>query len=194
MSTENNSGRKAKGLNGYEQTIFSKRLKALHENTNEKQADSAAKLGVSRQTFNSWLNAATEPDFSTLIRIAKYYNTSVDYLLGLSDIQSLSADIQTSCNTTGLSEAAVEKLALWAAADDRRKKWAEYVSFYITSPDYENALGYLSTAHGAFRAWQKALKSNDTDSAEQLTDNVISQLWHISKLIEKATEKLVEEV
>lgn len=113
MSTENNTGkgRKSKGLNGYEQTVFSKRLKALHENTNEKQADTAANLGVTRQSFNNWLNAVNEPDFATLIKIAKYYNTSVDYLLGLSDIESLDSNIKTSCTTTGLSQAAVEKLS-----------------------------------------------------------------------------------
>ena len=88
MSTENNTGkgRKSKGLNGYEQTVFSKRLKALHENTNEKQADTAANLGVTRQSFNNWL-------------------------LGLSDIESLDSNIKTSCTTTGLSQAAVEKLS-----------------------------------------------------------------------------------
>lgn len=196
MSTENNTGkgRKSKGLNGYEQTVFSKRLKALHENTNEKQADTAANLGVTRQSFNNWLNAVNEPDFATLIKIAKYYNTSVDYLLGLSDIESLDSNIKTSCTTTGLSQAAVEKLAVWTSADDRRKLWADYLSYYITSPEFEKALEHLSQAHGTYKLWRKSIAKHDINSAEILTDSTIAKLWYISKKIETITEKLIEEV
>ena len=198
LSTENNTGkgRKSKGLNGYEQTVFSKRLKALHENINEKQADTAANLGVTRQSFNNWLNAVNEPDFATLIKIAKYYNTSVDYLLGLSDIESLDSNIKTSCTTTGLSQAAVEKLTVWTSADDRRKLWADYLSYYITSPEFEKALEHLSTARADFKLWKKSISKKDVNSnlTSDLTDSTIAQLWYISKQIETITEKLIEEV
>ena len=173
-----NRGRKSKGLNGYEQTVFSKRLKALHENTNEKQADTAANLGVTRQSFNNWLNAVNEPDFATLIKIAKYYNTSVDYLLGLSDIESLDSNIKTSCTTTGLSQAAVEKLALWTSDDDKRKLWADYLSYYITSPDFEKALEYINKAHNCYNG--------------DLNEDVIVKLWQVSRKIEVVTESLIE--
>ena len=173
-----NRGRKSKGLNGYEQTVFSKRLKALHENTNEKQADTAANLGVTRQSFNNWLNAVNEPDFATLIKIAKYYNTSVDYLLGLSDIESLDSNIKTSCSTTGLSQAAVEKLALWTSDDDKRKLWADYLSYYITSPDFEKALEYINKAHNCYNG--------------DLNEDVIVKLWQVSRKIEVVTESLIE--
>ena len=173
-----NRGRKSKGLNGYEQTVFSKRLKALHENTNEKQADTAANLGVTRQSFNNWLNAVNEPDFATLIKIAKYYNTSVDYLLGLSDIESLDSNIKTSCTTTGLSQAAVEKLALWTSADDRRKLWTDYLSYYITSPDFEKALEYINKAHNCYNG--------------DLNEDVIDKMWKVSRKIEVVTKSLIE--
>ena len=180
QTTENNKGkgRKSKGLNGYEQTVFSKRLKALHENTNEKQADTAANLGVTRQSFNNWLNAVNEPDCATLIKIAKYYNTSVDYLLGLSDIESLDSNIKTSCTTTGLSQAAVEKLSVWTSTGDSRKLWADYLSYYITSPEFEKALEYINKAHNCYNG--------------DLNEDVIVKLWQVSRKIEVVTESLIE--
>lgn len=44
-------------------------------------------IGVSQQSVNKYENHNIEPDIETLIRIADYFNTSVDYLIGHSDVR-----------------------------------------------------------------------------------------------------------
>lgn len=39
-------------------------------------------IGVSQQAVNKYENHNTEPDIATLIKIADYFNVSVDYLIG----------------------------------------------------------------------------------------------------------------
>lgn len=39
-------------------------------------------IGVSQQAINSYENSQTQPDFVILIRIADYFQVSLDYLLG----------------------------------------------------------------------------------------------------------------
>lgn len=46
-----------------------------------------AKLfGVSQQTIGSWETNRTSPDLESLSKLANFFNVSVDYLLGLTDI------------------------------------------------------------------------------------------------------------
>ncbi len=39
-------------------------------------------LGVAQQTINKYEQHITEPDIATLIKLADYFNVSVDYLIG----------------------------------------------------------------------------------------------------------------
>lgn len=42
-------------------------------------------LGVCNQAVSFWENGQREPDFDTLVEIAKYFNVSTDFLLGIED-------------------------------------------------------------------------------------------------------------
>jgi len=57
-------------------------LKALRESAAVSQKQLAEAIGVSQQSINKYENHNIEPDISTLIRIADYFDTSVDYLIG----------------------------------------------------------------------------------------------------------------
>lgn len=74
------------------------------------QEEIAAKVGTSRQNVGNWLSGKGRPDILMLTKIAKAYNVSADYLLGLTDIKSVNADLSAACKYTGLSEEAVKKL------------------------------------------------------------------------------------
>lgn len=43
-------------------------------------------LGFSNQAVSTWECGLREPDCDSLIELAKFFNVSVDYLLGLSEI------------------------------------------------------------------------------------------------------------
>lgn len=73
-------------------------------------------LGVSKQTISAWRNGSRSPKRSMIIKIAEYYNTTPEWLMGW-DLPAPSMDF----SFTSLSEE--EKILLFAyrAADDRAR-------------------------------------------------------------------------
>lgn len=63
-----------------------KNLKLLRAEFGISQQQLADVIGISQQSVNKYENHNIEPDITTLINIADYFNTSVDYLIGHSDI------------------------------------------------------------------------------------------------------------
>lgn len=63
-----------------------KNLKLLRQNKGISQKALADIISVSQQSINKYENHNVEPDIDTLIRLANYFNTSVDYLVGNTDI------------------------------------------------------------------------------------------------------------
>lgn len=57
-------------------------LKQLRIRHGISQKQLACEVGVSQQSINKYENHNIEPDIATLIRIADYFHTSVDYLVG----------------------------------------------------------------------------------------------------------------
>lgn len=66
------------------------RLKLLRERQNLSQTTLAKLLNISRQSYNFYENEKREPDISMLIRIANFFDVSLDYLLGRSNTQDIS--------------------------------------------------------------------------------------------------------
>lgn len=64
---------------------FSIRLENLVEEKNITQKQLSAELNIAAPTLNGYINNRREPDFRTLVRLARYFDVTSDYLLGLSD-------------------------------------------------------------------------------------------------------------
>lgn len=62
-----------------------KNLKALREKNNLTQQQMSDIFGIQRPTYSRYENGERQPDFDLLIAISKYFNVSVDYLLGKED-------------------------------------------------------------------------------------------------------------
>lgn len=67
------------------------RLENLLEERNISQKQLASDLHIAASTLNGYLRRNREPDFSTLIELADYFEVSTDYLLGVTNIRSLSS-------------------------------------------------------------------------------------------------------
>lgn len=67
--------------------IVSKRLSILFEN--EVQDVTASKLNVGQGTISKWINGQQMPTTDMLHSIAKTYNVSIDWILGISDIKEI---------------------------------------------------------------------------------------------------------
>lgn len=95
-------------------SLFVQRFKELcGEDTNSKQVAqllNANGIVVTDQSIRNWLQGISEPAHSTVYAIAKLYKVNINWLLGISDIQTPIAALEDVCNYTGLSLEAVEAL------------------------------------------------------------------------------------
>ena len=62
-----------------------KRIKDLREDNDKLQKDIVQVLGISQQYYSEYENGKSPIPVTHLITLAKYYHTSIDYLVGLSD-------------------------------------------------------------------------------------------------------------
>lgn len=58
------------------------KLKELRKENKLSQYDLANIISTSQQNYNRYENEKVEPDLKTLIKLANYYNVSLDYLCG----------------------------------------------------------------------------------------------------------------
>ena len=63
-------------------------LKLLRKESGISQQKLADSIGMSQQSINQYENHDTEPDIMTLCKLADYFETSVDYLIGHTDIRN----------------------------------------------------------------------------------------------------------
>lgn len=61
------------------------RIRELREEKNLTQAEVAAYLHVKQNTYSQYENEQRQIPISCLIALAKFYKTSTDYILGLTD-------------------------------------------------------------------------------------------------------------
>lgn len=69
-----------------------KNLKKLRTEKGVSQRALGEAIGVSQQSINKYENYEIEPDIRTLILIARYFDTSVDYLIGNSDVRRIAEE------------------------------------------------------------------------------------------------------
>lgn len=60
---------------------FAQNLKHLRKQKGIKQEELAEDLGVKRPTIGNWETGSREPDISMLVRIAEYFNVTLDELV-----------------------------------------------------------------------------------------------------------------
>lgn len=65
--------------------IFSRRIKELRLENNLTQKALAQRLETTNSAVCDWEKGRTQPDLQMLANIAKLFDVTVDYLLGLSD-------------------------------------------------------------------------------------------------------------
>lgn len=68
-----------------------KNLKSLRAKKGISQQQLASVIGISQQSVNKYENHNIEPDISTLIAIADYFDTSIDFLVGRNDSDAVMA-------------------------------------------------------------------------------------------------------
>ncbi|MDR0986510.1 MAG: helix-turn-helix domain-containing protein [Ruminococcus sp.] len=87
------------------------RIAHLRTKKNITQQEMATALFVDRVTVSQWEQGTRDIKSGNIISIAEYFGVSTDYLLGLSEVKTPNADIQTAINITGLEETALNVLS-----------------------------------------------------------------------------------
>ena len=86
---------------------FPAALRTLMEERNTSQKDLADYLGKTRQAISLYCNGESAPDLETLTKIAQFFDTSTDYLLGL---ESDPAKRPSAADDLGLSPAIIDHI------------------------------------------------------------------------------------
>ena len=68
--------------------IFGLKLKELRKDSGFKQADLAIIFGVSKTTICQWETSKQEPSLEDIVKMAKFFKVSSDFLLGIDENQS----------------------------------------------------------------------------------------------------------
>ena len=83
--------------------MIDQKIKTLREKRGITQSELANQLGITRSGVNAWEMGISTPSTQYIITLAKFFNVSTDYLLGLSDTATISVE--------GLSDREIGSLA-----------------------------------------------------------------------------------
>lgn len=72
--------------------MLNENIRSLRLSYNLSQVELASALGVSKQCISNWENDYIQPSVEMLIKIAKYFNVTTDYLLGLTGDNTVNMD------------------------------------------------------------------------------------------------------
>lgn len=189
-------------------TIFTERLKELKEQSGKTQLEIAKAIGITPQAFSYYMNGR-QPPFEILIKIAKYFNVTTDYLLGLSDFRNPeSKEMNTK---TGLSEKAI---AFLSKSDNLKITNAILSSdnellteLYINITAYlktEKIVNYMLNSMGAqmiydlekdcdfkvANALKSGYESRELDSMERIIENILNKIKTETNLVDELSSIL----
>jgi len=106
----------SKGADGLQ---FYERLGDLIANNRTTAKAVSSETGISQSALSEYISGKKDktgnvvyraPDCATLIALANYFSVSTDYLLGLTNVKTSDADVQTIVQKTGLSENSITLL------------------------------------------------------------------------------------
>jgi len=76
-----NNGKRRK--DSHIQLQLCKRMRDLREDNDLRQWQIANVLQIDRSTYTYYELGRTRPDYETIVKLAKYYGVSIEYLLGV---------------------------------------------------------------------------------------------------------------
>lgn len=68
------------------------RIKELREDRDLRQIDVSLATGIDQRTLSNYETGKTNPDSFAIIKLAKYFNVSTDYLLGFENAKTVTTE------------------------------------------------------------------------------------------------------
>ncbi len=125
--------------------MLAKKLASLMEERNISQSQLSKDTGIQQSTISNMLPGMNdekklrEPGYKTIIALAKYFDVSADWLMGLSPFRSTNKDNRIAAMTTGLSDGAIKTLSRMSDIiiskddNDAQSIWCRSIIFAINA-------------------------------------------------------------
>lgn len=104
-----------------------KNLKQAIDNSRMTREQIADKVQCDASSITKYYNGDRYPKTDVIIKLAKLFNVSTDYLLGITDVATTDKDMRFICDYTGLDEKTVKILNTLKETD----KYINSVILYI---------------------------------------------------------------
>ena len=125
-------------------SVFSKRLSLLRRTSGMTQKQVAQSLSIDRSTYAYYENDKTKPDYGTLVRIARIFQVSCDYLLGLTDSDHPAAPVTVREPSISYGSPLSGASSLCSLSDDEQ---SFLIMFRQMNTDQRRALLEFALAH-----------------------------------------------
>lgn len=110
------------------------RIKSLREEKGLKQDELANILSISPSAIGMYERDAREPNDDIKIKLAEYFNVSIDYLLGKSDIRNPEKEIDFDPDKLYIGLSAKD----YDMTDEKRKQIEEFAKFVLADNKKDN--------------------------------------------------------
>ena len=107
------------------------KIKILRKERGYTQEQLGRAVDVSQQAINSYENSETQPDFSVLIKLADFFNVTVDYLLD-HDVRN---DLPAEFSKYSFSSEDTAMIAKYLSLSTGQRRCIDPVIDMIKSPD-----------------------------------------------------------
>lgn len=191
-----------------------KRARTIYNQHGQQTVKEVATItGVTGSLIDDLESNAGKPrdvGYSKIVKLAKHYGVTTDYLLGLSETPSVDEDIQVVCKVTGLSEKTINALN----GADRGE--LDFISFlienHISSDISAKAYGcaidkssimvldkqYHTVGMDKDDVRKMIRESDDVRKAfnevKHLQERVDTRLWRCHKILESAVESFIDHI
>lgn len=121
--------------------MIGKFLKQQREFAQLSQCELAKRTGIKQANISRWENDVQEPQINTIIQLAKFYNITVDELIGFPDTTNSTVEHSPAVKTSSETAAFVSEFADII----REKNFVNIAKLYKAAPKELRAiaLGYL---------------------------------------------------
>ena len=146
---------------------FPVRFRNLAEEKGSTMEEMAQAFFTTRQTVRNWQNGETIPDAKSICHIAKFFNVTTDYLLGLTDTPVLNTDVRQIADYTGLWGEAVSKLHIEKECD-LKEGIAEFLSYLSTDNETVELVQAIKSRNDFIESKQKLQIDCGTSGAYEM--------------------------
>lgn len=161
-------------------------MRKLMEQRGTTQNELADYLNKTRQAVSYYCDGSSSPDWETLVKIADFFDVSVDYLLGRTGDQKRAP---SSIDELGLTEEAV----MWLSAINDHKRWGIglNVNTIFENPFFRSLVSGIDNYMDAARAEMLYVEIYDR-LIEEPVDSPQNAYKEVRQRIEKAISDTIE--